>query len=122
MDDPNIHIKNRYVPNDELAKDICDSRVAVFPYSSSTGTHTVQTSLALGCKVVATDVGSFKELLTVDSGLVGDIVPYGNIKKLVACMRESLETDFDCSASAEKFSRIYSVENWAQFVFNEVKK
>ena len=120
LKDPNIKVKNRYVGNEELAGDICQSRIAVFPYTSSTGTHNVQTSLALGCRIVASDVGSFKELLTHDGELYGRLVPPGDPVRLADALRDLMANENHDIPSADTILKIYRPDTWARDIVKEI--
>ncbi|MCK7604891.1 glycosyltransferase [Geobacillus stearothermophilus] len=85
-----VEIINKYVSNNELAKYISNSRVAVFPYRDSTGTQTVQTAIYLGCTVVATDTGSFKEYLSVKSPILGYVIKPNDSNELYKALLKCL--------------------------------
>lgn len=67
-----VDLQNKYVTNAHLASEIAKSSVAVFPYVDATATQAIQTAGALGCKVVATDVGALSEFVLPIGGYVVD--------------------------------------------------
>jgi glycosyltransferase involved in cell wall biosynthesis len=119
---PSVVIKNEYVENRELAADICGSKIAVFPYRSSTGTHTVQTSLAMGCRVVASDVGSFRELLTTEDTVAGELV----LPEDPAALANALEAVLalpDCEPyAAERFADQFAPTRWAAAIAKDLEQ
>ena len=117
-----VTIKNRYVENAELADDICRSKVAVFPYRSSTGTHTVQTSLALGCRVVASDVGSFRELLTTEVVNAGSLVPPEDPAALADTLMGVLALPDHDPTAAQGFAEQFAPTRWAEAIMKKVRQ
>ena len=117
-----IVIKNEYVENEALAADICESKIAVFPYRSSTGTHTVQTSLALGCRVVASDVGSFRELLTTDGSVAGELVPPENPAALAGALEAVLALPDYGPHEAERFADQFAPTRWAAAIAKDLEQ
>ena len=105
---PDIKIirKNYFVSNEELAKDIATSEVAVFPYRESTGSMVIPLSVSLGCKVVVTDVGSFPEISKMIGANVEVVSP--TPKGIAIGIEKQLSSNFNYSNNGVK---CFSPEN-----------
>lgn len=69
INNDNIIIKNEYISDYDLAKEIANSKVVVLPYLDATGSMTIGLSFCYGKPVIASDVGIFKEYIN-DSGII----------------------------------------------------
>jgi glycosyltransferase involved in cell wall biosynthesis len=68
----NVHVIDKYVPNEEVSKYFNASNLVVLPYTSATGSGIVQLAFGCGRPVVTTTVGSLREV--VDDGKTGYLV------------------------------------------------
>jgi len=84
-----IEILNRYIPDDEVAGLFGRAAILIMPYTDGSQTGLISVAGAFAKPVIATDVGSFNEM--VDSGLTGLIVPPGDVAALSRAMITLLE-------------------------------
>lgn len=115
---PNIHIRNSYITNTELAKGLCQSRTAIFPYMSATGTATIQASLVAGCRIIASDVGGFSELIDLDNEKAGQIIPPADPEALIQAIIKEMNIIHNTSRQAQLALDKYSPQTWA----NEIER
>jgi glycosyltransferase involved in cell wall biosynthesis len=81
-----------FVSAEKLRELIAKSRVAIFPYLDATGTQALQTAGANGCLIVATDVGSFPEILAEVQGDYAWMVAPKDIRALSTAMHTALNS------------------------------
>lgn len=119
-----IKIINQYVDNEQLAHLIEDSRTAVFPYKNSTGTQTVQTAIQAGCKVIATDTGSFKEYLQTCQNISDyQIVARNSADQLAEALEAMLKNNhvFQLDKKeAESFEKTFGNQAFANNIFRAI--
>lgn len=82
----NIRYINKYIDNSELAQLIHQAKVVVCPYLDATQSGVLMTAFAFGKPVVATSVGSFKDVIS--NGVNGLLVS----PKAAAPLAAALET------------------------------
>lgn len=82
----NMEHINRYVPDDELARLIQRTKVAVFPYRDATGTQTIQSVYYYQRPVIVSAVGCFPEYVT--DGVTGYVVPPCDAEALATAIRK----------------------------------
>jgi glycosyltransferase involved in cell wall biosynthesis len=68
-----IKLINRYIKNEELVSLIENTKLVVCPYKDATQSGVVMTAFAFNKPVIASDVGSFREV--VKDGFTGLLVP-----------------------------------------------
>ncbi|MBI6045818.1 glycosyltransferase family 4 protein [Clostridium perfringens] len=86
----NINFINEYVTNYDLAKYINSSKIVILPYKDATGTQTVQIANYYKKPVIANNVGSFKEYVTKDNGI---LLRNLNDKELGECIYKLIKDD-----------------------------
>jgi glycosyltransferase involved in cell wall biosynthesis len=115
-----VKIINNYVSNEELVQYILDSRVAVFPYRDSTGTQTVQTAIYLGCNVIATDTGSFREYLSVRNPMLGDIIKPNDSNELYKSLLKFLGNNLTPENNREIIDIFYNPKAMALNLYSAI--
>lgn len=76
----NIILINNYITNEYLVSLIENTKIIVCPYTDATQSGVVMTAFAFNKAVIASDVGSFSEL--INDGLNGFLVPPKDINAL----------------------------------------
>ena len=84
-----ITVFNRRISNNELANLIVGTKVVVCPYSDATQSGVLMTAFAFNKPVVASEVGSFKEVLK--DNIHGVLVPPKNANALAQAIIKMLE-------------------------------
>jgi len=82
---PNVEVRNRYIPNAELAEMLQTHRLVAAPYSDATHSATVATSYAFGRCLVTSNVGGLGEV--VEHGKTGLLVQAGNAEELAKAIQ-----------------------------------
>ncbi|MDN5345655.1 MAG: hypothetical protein PWQ73_152 [Petrotoga sp.] len=72
LNELNILLINRYIPNSELVSLIKNTKVVVCPYTDATQSGVVMTAFAFNKPVIASSVGSFTEV--IEDGITGSLV------------------------------------------------
>ena len=103
----NIEFINTYVEDMELANYISRSKIVVLPYRDATGTQVIQTAFYYKACVIATDVGSFSEI--IDNGINGILIP-------------ALDEDAMCSSVNEVLSNADLRMKMGENAHEKVKK
>ena len=68
-----IDIRNRFIPDEELAELIQESQIVVCPYIDATQSGVIMSAFAFGVPVIATNVGGLPEM--VEHLKTGVIIP-----------------------------------------------
>ncbi|WP_156898276.1 glycosyltransferase family 4 protein [Methylocapsa acidiphila] len=67
----NFDLRNRFIPDEELAQLLTDADVVALPYIEASQSGVLMAALAFGLPVIATDVGEIAELVrTTGAGLI----------------------------------------------------
>lgn len=77
--------KNEYIVNEEVERLYAAADIAVFPYTSATGSGALQVALAMEKPVIASDLSCFAEIVT--DGETGFLTPPGNADAIVVAGR-----------------------------------
>ena len=88
----NVHIINRYIPEEELLTLISEAKLVVCPYLDATQSGVLMTAFALNTPVIASEVGSFPEFII--NGVNGLLVPPANPNELAAAITRALHNNF----------------------------
>ena len=80
--DGSVVIKDRYLPNEEVALCFSAADLLVAPYRQVTGSAAVQMARGMGVPVVTTDLGGMQEI--IGDGQAGVLVPPGDSDALAA--------------------------------------
>ncbi|NMB66122.1 MAG: glycosyltransferase family 4 protein [Spirochaetes bacterium] len=72
LNELNILLINRYIPNSELVSLIKNTKVVVCPYTDATQSGVAMTAFAFNKPVIASSVGSFTEV--IEDGITGSLV------------------------------------------------
>lgn len=103
-----VHVIDAYIPNEEIGLYFSAADLVVQPYRSASGSAICQLAYAFGKPVIATNVGSLREV--VIDGENGRIVPPDNVTALADAICTSLEPEVlkrltdEAKLTAEKFS------------------
>lgn len=87
-DQPGVTLVPRFLSDPELSALLDAADVVALPYRSIDNSGVVFAALALGCAVVMSDVGGFRELHDRDG--VGELVPAGDASTLADAVAEVL--------------------------------
>ena len=87
----NVHIINKYEPDQKIAEYVSRSKIVVLPYREATGTQIVQNVFYYGRPVIATKTGCFPEY--IDEGKDGLIVKPDSKKELVEAISYMLSNN-----------------------------
>lgn len=101
-----IEIKNSYISNNELAKYITKSKIAIFPYSFANGTQTVQLCYKYKTPVLASNKGAFKDY--VKEGKTGYKFEFNKEdfqKKLTLILRENKKIRNQIETNSKMFKK-----------------
>ena len=110
-----IEWRNRYINNFELKNLVINALFSVCPYVSATQSGVVQTSFALGCPVLATDVGALAEY--VKDNLFGKIVPPKDCNVLANAIIELYNNPHHLSEYRTNINEIWRKEvSWTPIV------
>jgi glycosyltransferase involved in cell wall biosynthesis len=82
LEELGILLINRYIPNSELVSLISGTKVVVCPYTDATQSGVIMTAFAFNKPVIATDVGSFPEV--IKNGITGFLVKPKNAFELAS--------------------------------------
>lgn len=92
-------IIDRYIPNDEVGKLFKESTIVVLPYISASQSGILPIAFAYGKPVVATNVGSLREVL--ENNKAGFLVPPCNPLELANALSDLLLDDKKCHQFGE---------------------
>ena len=78
-----IHLDNRYIPDEDLARYIADSKAILFTYvgDSVLSSGILMISLAFGANIIAPNVGAFKD--AQEDGLIHTYETYADVAELL---------------------------------------
>lgn len=114
-----VILDNRYIPNDELSQMISSSEIAIFPYRDATGTCAIQTAGALGCKIVATSVGTLPDLLISPySKAVDPQDPEG----FISAIANLLNSDYDPRSISSSYDAQFSPATFANSLATNIER
>ena len=108
-----IEFINKYVSNYELAKYISESKIVVLPYKDATGTQTVQIANYYNKPVIANNVGSFKEYISEDNGILVDGDDY---IKFAEAIHKVLNSDYEYKKFTHNIYKYFN-DNFSDEVF-----
>lgn len=114
----NIELINKYIKNNELVALIENTKVIVCPYTDATQSGVVMTAFAFNKPVIASAVGSFKEV--VKDGITGILVPPRDSTALASKI-EQLITDNDLLKQMMENIHKDSTDgeySWTQIAYN----
>ncbi len=123
-------VRNRFIPDDELAQLLVDADVVVLPYIEASQSGVLMVSLAAGLPVIATDVGEIAEVVRATKS--GIIIPPRDSTALADAIIEcaintqlrlelarnaanSLREDFSNRTLATRAKEIYQVV-WERYL------
>lgn len=89
---PNVVMKNRFIPDDELENLVQGSIATLLPYDSATQSGVILHSYSYSKPVVAFDVGALHEY--IKGGVNGMLVEHGNIYDFIEKMK-IIRDDYD---------------------------
>jgi len=92
---PQIEVINKYIPDEETADLMERCRMVVLPYIEATQSGVIPIAYAFARPVIATDVGSLKEM--VIHGRTGLLIPPGDSIKLAQTIKTLATDDLFCS-------------------------
>jgi starch synthase len=92
---PQIEVNNKYVPDEEVSVLMERSRMIVLPYTEATQSGVIPVAYAFARPVIATDVGSLKEM--VIHGRTGLLVPPNDAEQLAQAIKTLAVDDALCS-------------------------
>lgn len=112
----NIRLFDEYIPNEELSLYFTAADLVVQPYRSVTGSGVCQLSYGLDTPVIATDLGSLKDVITDKEN--GRLVPPENPDALADAIIESLEAGnlAKMTKAAVDTKKRYSWERFVQIL------
>lgn len=84
-----IDIRNRFIPDEELAELIQESYLVVCPYKDATQSGVIMSAFAFGIPVIATNVGGLPEM--VKHNITGLIIPPCNIQAITDAVASLIE-------------------------------
>lgn len=119
---PYVHIINKYLDMEDLAKTIDDCVFTVCPYVSSSQSGGVITSLVMGKPVIGTTLDTMKEM--IEDGVTGLLVPPRDVESLAAtivrllndvdlqkqltnAIRKKIDAEGEWSRIADKYLAFY---------------
>jgi glycosyltransferase involved in cell wall biosynthesis len=124
LEELGVQLINRYLPNEELVALIRNTRAVICPYTDATQSGVVMTAFAFNKPVIATSVGSFKEVIIdyrngflvppCDAGILArKIEQLVSSPELIESMAENIKTDFQSgdyswSTITQKVRSLYS--------------
>lgn len=107
-----VTFRPHYVPYDEVAVYFVAADVAAYNYREVTDSGSLRIACSLGCPVVATAVGGFREFLT--DGVTGRLVPPDDPEWLAAAIGDVLADSAGAARMAESARALAaSVWSWA---------
>lgn len=101
--DPNIHLINKYIENEELIGLIQGAQFVVVPYRDATHSAVIATAYAMSKPVVASDVDGLKEV--VFDQVTGRLVQPGSSKSLQAVLEDLIQHPEALSAFEQNIER-----------------
>lgn len=107
---PQIEVINKYIPDEEVTGLMERSRIVVLPYIEATQSGVIPIAYAFARPVIATDVGSLKEM--VIHGSTGLLIPPGNLSELAQAIKTLATDDLLCSQMGH-FAFEWSRSEWS---------
>lgn len=86
-----VRVIDSYIPNEELSHYFGVADIVVQPYRSVSGSGISQLAFGFGKPVIATDVGSLREV--IQDGLNGKLVEPGNVEALAEALIKTLHDE-----------------------------
>jgi glycosyltransferase involved in cell wall biosynthesis len=109
INDPRIEIINKYIPDEEVARLMQRAGLVVLPYIEATQSGVILVAYAFARPVIATDVGSLKEMVL--DGKTGLLIPPNDTRALAKAIR-TIASDPFLSGKMGRYAYEMSEREW----------